>query len=101
MGAGVASLARVSARLGHGTRARWTSGCRCSPCRQAHTDAQRSGRRARAQAWLPAKVRQRLLKGIYAGTPFKAVIRDLVRPPSRCGDSPRLTRSGRPRLRPP
>jgi hypothetical protein len=73
----LATLARVRARLGHGTRARWKSGCRCSPCREAHADAQRSGRRARAQARLPAKVRRRLLEGIYAGIPFRAAVREL------------------------
>jgi hypothetical protein len=73
----VATLTRVRAKLGHGTRARWMSGCRCSACRQAHADAQRSGRRARAQARLPAKVRQRLLEGIYAGTPFRSVVGEL------------------------
>src|SRR5215207_11268591 len=73
----VATLTPVRARYGHGTRARWTSGCRCSPCRQAHTDAERSRKRANAQARLPAKVRQQLLNGIYADTPFRTVVRDL------------------------
>jgi hypothetical protein len=73
----LASLARVRARLGHGTRARWKSSCRCSARRQAHADAERAGPRARAQARLPAKVRQRLLKGIYAGTPFRSVVREV------------------------
>jgi hypothetical protein len=67
----------VRARYGHGTRARWTSGCRCPACRQAHADSERSGRRARAQTRLPAKLRQQLLNGIYAGTPFQTVVRDL------------------------
>jgi hypothetical protein len=67
----------VRAKYGHGTRARWTSGCRCRACRQAHADAERSRKRAKAQTRLPAKVRQRLLKGIYAGTPFRTVVRDL------------------------
>jgi hypothetical protein len=75
--ADVATLTPERARCGHGTRARWTSGCRCSPCRQAHADAQRSGRRARAQARLPAKVRERLLEGLYAGTPVRSVVREL------------------------
>jgi hypothetical protein len=73
----LASLARVRARLGHGTRARWTSGCRCSACRQAHADAERSRGRVNAQARLPAKVRERLLEGIYAGTPLRSVVREL------------------------
>ena len=75
--ADIATLARVRARYGHGTRARWKSGCRCEPCRQAHADAERSGRRARAQARLPAKMRQRLLNGIHAGTPFTTMVNDL------------------------
>jgi hypothetical protein len=76
-GAGVATLTRMRAKYGHGTRARWKSGCRCSTCRQAHADAERSRKRARAQARLPVEVRQRLLDGIYAGTPFRTVVRDL------------------------
>jgi hypothetical protein len=47
------------------------------PCRRAHADAERSRKRANAQTRLPAKVRQRLLKAIYAGTPFRTVVRDL------------------------
>jgi hypothetical protein len=73
----VATLTRVRARYGHGTRARWTSGCRCPACRQAHANSERSRKRANAQTRLPAKVRQRLLNGIYAGTPFRTVARDL------------------------
>ena len=46
-------------------------------CRQAHTDSERSRKRANAQVRLPAKVRQRLLNAIYAGTPFRTVVRDL------------------------
>jgi hypothetical protein len=67
----------VRARYGHGTHARWKSGCRCSACRQAHADAERSRGRVNAQARLPVKVRQRLLEGIYAGTPFRTVVREL------------------------
>jgi hypothetical protein len=67
----------VRAKYGHGTRARWTSGCRCPGCRQAHADSEGSRKRANAQTRLPAKVRQRLLNGIYAGTPFRTVVRDL------------------------
>jgi hypothetical protein len=73
----VATLTRVRARYGHDTRARWTSGCRCPACRQAHANSERSRKRANAQTRLPAKVRQRLLNGIYAGTPFRTVARDL------------------------
>ena len=46
-------------------------------CRQAHADAERSRKRADAQTRLPAKVRQQLLNGIYAGRPFRTIVRDL------------------------
>ncbi len=75
--ADIANLTPVRAMYGHGTRARWTSGCRCPACRQAHADAERSHKRANAQTRLPAKIRQQLLNGIYAGTPFRTVVQDL------------------------
>ena len=61
----------------HGTSARWHSGCRCTLCRRAHSDTQRAWGRARAQKRLPVEVRQQLLDAIYAGQPFRAVLRDL------------------------
>ena len=75
--ADIANLTPVRAMYGHGIRARWTSGCRCPACRQAHADAERSHKRANAQTRLPAKIRQQLLNGIYAGTPFRTVVQDL------------------------
>jgi hypothetical protein len=61
----------------HGTSARWHSGCRCIHRRRAHSDTQRAWRKSRAQARLPVEVRQRLLDAIYAGRPFRTVLRDL------------------------
>jgi hypothetical protein len=61
----------------HGTSARWHSGCRCTHCRRAHSDTQRAWRKARAQTRLPVEVRLQLLEAIYAGQPFRTVLRDL------------------------
>src|SRR5687768_13272767 len=61
----------------HGTSARWHSGCRSVHCRRAHSDTQRAWRKSRAQARLPVEVRQQLLDAIYAGQPFRTVLRDL------------------------
>jgi hypothetical protein len=61
----------------HGTSAGWHSGCRCTHCRRAHSDAQRAWRLARAQERLPVEVRQQLLDAIFAGQPFRTVLRDL------------------------
>jgi hypothetical protein len=62
---------------GHGTSARWHAGCHCTPCRRAHGDTQRAWRLARAQKRLPVELRQQLLDAIYAGQPFRTVLRDL------------------------
>ena len=43
----------------------------------AYSDIQRAWGRARAQKRLPVEVRQQLLDAIYAGQPFRAVLRDL------------------------
>jgi hypothetical protein len=67
----------------HGTSARWHAGCHCRLCRSAHADTQRAGNRARARKRLPVEVRQQLLDGIYAGQPFRTVIRDLDLTPNQ------------------
>jgi len=61
----------------HGTSPRWHAGCRCTQCRRAHSDTQRAWGRARAHKRLPLEVRQQLLDAIYAGQPFRTVLRDL------------------------
>jgi Zn ribbon nucleic-acid-binding protein len=61
----------------HGTSARWHAGCHCTICQRAHSDTQRAWKLSRAQARLPVEVRQRLLDAIYAGQPFRTVLRDL------------------------
>ena len=61
----------------HGTRARWSHGCGCRQCRQAQNDTVRAYGRARAQHRLSTEVRQQLLAAVYAGQPFRQVLRDL------------------------
>jgi hypothetical protein len=61
----------------HGTSARWHAGCHCTLCRRVQADGQRARGRARAQKRLPAEMRQQLLDAIYAGQPFRRVLRDL------------------------
>ena len=61
----------------HGTLTRWLEGCDCDECREAQNDASRARRRARAQTRLPVVMRQQLLDAIYAGQPFRVVLRDL------------------------
>jgi hypothetical protein len=61
----------------HGTSAGWHTGCRCTQCRRAHSDAQRARGRARARNRLPLEVRRQLLDAIYSGQSFRAVLRDL------------------------
>ena len=67
----------MSEAAGYGTSAGWHSGCRCTLCRRAHSDTQRAWGRAHAQKQLPVEVRQQLLDAIYAGQPYRAVLRDL------------------------
>jgi hypothetical protein len=53
--------------------------------RSAHSDTKRAWRRARAQRRLPVEVRQQLLEAIYAGQPFRTVIRHLELTPNQVG----------------
>lgn len=61
----------------HGTSAGWHTGCRCTLCRQAHSETQRAWGRARAQERLPSELRRQLLNAIYDGKPFRRALRDL------------------------
>jgi hypothetical protein len=61
----------------HGTRARWSNGCGCRQCRQAHNNTLRSYGRTRAQDRLSIELRERLLAAMCAGQPFRQVLRDL------------------------
>jgi hypothetical protein len=68
---------RRGPQVAHGTMTRWNEGCSCTRCREAQNDAARVRFRRTAQKRLPAKVRQQLLDAIYAGQPFRQVLRDL------------------------
>jgi hypothetical protein len=59
------------------------AGCHCALCRQAHSDTKRAWRQARAQQRLPIEVRQQLLVAIYAGQPFRTLLRDLNLTPNQ------------------
>jgi hypothetical protein len=76
----------------HGTSAGWHAGCRCTQCRQAHSDKQRAFGRVRAQKRLPAEVRQQLLDAIYAGRAFRSVLRDLNLTPNQVWGMARVDR---------
>ena len=55
-----------------------------------------------AQHRLSIEVRRQLLGAIYAGEPFRQVLRDLDLTSNKvCGGSPKPTQSGRPRSRKP
>jgi hypothetical protein len=68
---------RRGPQVAHGTLTRWLEGCGCDPCRLAMNAATKARGRARAQKRLPVEVRQQLLDAIYAGKPFRMVLRDL------------------------
>jgi hypothetical protein len=68
---------RRAPQVAHGTGTRWNEGCSCTQCHQAQNDAARARFRRKAQKRLPAELRQQLLDGIYAGQPFRTVLRDL------------------------
>jgi hypothetical protein len=67
----------VVSRAAHGTSARWHAVCHCAQCQRAHSDTRRAWAQARAQKRLPVEVRKQLLNAIYAGQPFRTVLRDL------------------------
>ena len=52
-------------------------------CSQAHNDTLRSYGRARARDRLHIEVRRQLLDAIYAGQPFRQVLRDLGLTPNQ------------------
>ena len=91
---------RRGSQAAHGTMTRWNQGCSCEQCRRLQSDEARARGRARAQERLPAEVRQQLLDAIFAGQPFRGVLRDLELTPNQIWGSPRPTRSGRPHWRP-
>jgi len=68
---------RRGSRAAHGTMARWNAGCSCTECRQMQSDAARERGRAKSQRRLPVEVRKQLLDAIYAGRPFRQILRDL------------------------
>jgi hypothetical protein len=74
---------RRGPQVAHGTLTRWLEGCDCDECREAQNDASRARRRARAQKRLPVQMRQQLLDAIYAGQPFRTVLRDLGLTPNQ------------------
>jgi hypothetical protein len=49
----------------------------CTACRLAMNAAAKTRFRAKAHARLPLEVRQQLLEAVYAGQPFRTVLRDL------------------------
>ena len=67
----------------HGTSAGWHTGCRCTQCRAAHAETQKAFGRARAQKRLSVELRQQVLDGIYAGRPFRTIIRGLGLTPNQ------------------
>jgi hypothetical protein len=67
----------------HGTQSRWLEGCDCDPCRRAMNATAKARFRRRAQTRLPAEVRRQLLDAIYAGQPFRVVLRDLGLTPNQ------------------
>jgi hypothetical protein len=81
----------------HGTPARWSHGCDCLECHQAHSDRLRSYGRARAQDRLSIELRDQLLAAIFAGQPFRQVLSDLVLTPNQVWVSPGPMPSGRKR----
>jgi len=55
----------------------------CTLCRRAYNDAKRALWRARAQKRLPPELRQQLLDGIYAGLPFRNLLREMGLTPNQ------------------
>jgi hypothetical protein len=82
-GAERAARVRAVTKAAHGTSAGWHTGCRCTLCRQAHSDTQRAFGRARAQKRLSVELRQQLLDAIYAGQPFRTTLQDLGLTPNQ------------------
>jgi hypothetical protein len=70
-------------RAPHGTITRWNARCSCAECRRFQSEEARERGRRKAQVRLPADVRQQLLDAIYAGQPFRAIVRDLGLTPNQ------------------
>jgi hypothetical protein len=68
---------RRGPQVAHGTLTRWLEGCDCEQCREAQNAAAKARFRRRAQARLPAELRQQLLDAIYSGKSFRTVLREL------------------------
>jgi hypothetical protein len=92
---------RRGPQAAHGTLTRWLEGCDCDGCHKRRTPPQGHASGGERKRGYPSRCASNSSTRSTAASRSARCSASSASPPTRCGGSPRPTRDGRRRLRPP